>query len=344
MERASYVIGQENKNVLVKHGGELIRVHPASLLHVHTANPVSFGEIEQSSQQTQQKKENESQQKEENGSQQKEKNKSIDEVDMSDDDSETPDDNKTPENDANQIQISNKVERINHNKNDAPTATNKTKSLHLPPVKSRIAYKLTDSDELQEGFVHSRAGKATGKYRYHLNIQPPKNNKIEEYDFSSDIVEWYPITEEVMIVNNKDLDSITAAKEKELKNWRDNAVYCEVENEGQNTVSCRRVIETKKIDGLDVTKARLVAQGFEDDEAKGRRKDSPTCSKESLRITLALIAASKWNCKSMDIRRAFLQGNSLEREIFTKPPKEADSQGICRLNKCVYGLNEASRY
>ena len=46
----------------------------------------------------------------------------------------------------------------------------------------------------------------------------------------------------------------------------------------------------------------------------------------------------------MDIRQAFLQGNSLEREIFIKPPKEADSQGIWRPNKCVYGLNEASRY
>ena len=154
---------------------------------------------------------------------------------MSDDDSETQDDNETPENDANQIQISNKVERINHNKNDKPTATNTTNSVHLPPVKLRITYKLTDSDELGEGFVHSRAGKATGKYRSHLNIQPPKNNKIEEYDFSSDIVEWYPITTEVTIVNNKDLDSITVAKEKELKNWRDNDVYCEVEDEGQNS-------------------------------------------------------------------------------------------------------------
>ena len=105
-----------------------------------------------------------------------------------------------------------------------------------------------------------------------------------------------------MIASNKDLDFITAAKEKELKNWRDNDVYCDVEDEGQNKVSCRWVIETKKIDGLDITKARLVARGFEDDEAKGRRKDSPTCSKESLRITLALIAASKWDCKSKHIR------------------------------------------
>ena len=241
---------------------------------------------------------------------------------MSDDDSETPDNNKTPGNDANQIQISNKVERINHKKNDAPTATNKTKSLYLPPVKSCIAYKLTDSDELQEGFVHSRAGKATGKYHYHLNIQSPKNNKIEEYGFSSDIVEWYPITKEVMIVKYKDLNSITAAKEKEFKNWRDNDVYCEVEDEGQNTVSCRWVTETKKIDGLDITKARLVTQGFEDDEAKGRRKDLPTCSKESLRITLAVIAASKWDCKSMDIRRAFLQGNSLEGSIHKTPQRK----------------------
>ena len=44
----------------------------------------------------------------------------------------------------------------------------------------------------------------------------------------------------------------------------------------------------------------------------------------------------------MHIRRAFLRENSFERGIFIKPPKEA--QGIWRLNKCVYGLNEASRY
>ena len=100
-------------------------------VNVHTANPISFEEIEPSSQQAQLKKENESQQKEENGSQQKEKNKSIDEVDMADDNRETPDDNEIPENDTNQIQISNKVERINHNKNDAPTATNKTVSIYL---------------------------------------------------------------------------------------------------------------------------------------------------------------------------------------------------------------------
>ena len=79
-------------------------------VNVHTANPISFEEIEPSSQQAQLKKENESQQKEDNGSQQKEKIKSIDEVDMANDNRETPDDNEIPESDTNQIQISNKVE------------------------------------------------------------------------------------------------------------------------------------------------------------------------------------------------------------------------------------------
>ena len=71
---------------------------------------------------------------------------------------------------------------------------------------------------------------------------------------------------------------------------------------------------------------------------------SPTCAKESLRITLALIASSMWSCKSMDIKRAFLQRNSLDREIFVKPPKEAKTKNISKLNKCVYGLNEAFRF
>ena len=36
-------------------------------------------------------------------------------------------------------------------------------------------------------------------------------------DFSSDITEWHPITEEVLIAFNKNQDSIDAAKEKKLE-------------------------------------------------------------------------------------------------------------------------------
>ena len=38
------VIGQEGKSVLVKHGGEFVRVHPASLVHADNANPTTKSE------------------------------------------------------------------------------------------------------------------------------------------------------------------------------------------------------------------------------------------------------------------------------------------------------------
>ena len=212
----------------------------------------------------------------------------------------------------------------------------KTAKVLLPSMKTRIAYKLKNSEDLSEGIVHSRAGKAKGKYKYHLNVQSPKDEEIKVLDFSSEVLEWHPITEEVLIASSANKENIQAAKEKELKNWLDNDVYVEVEDENQHTITCRWVIETKKVDGLDVTKARLCARGFEDEEGTNRRTDSPTCSKEALRITFAIIASSNWTCKSMDIKRAFLQGNTLDREIFIKPPKEAKTNKLWRLNKCVY--------
>ena len=90
-------------------------------------------------------------------------------------------------------------------------------------------------------------------------------------------------------------------------------------------------------------KARLVARGCEDNETNVRT-DSPTCSKETIRIALSIAASEKWKCNSLDVKAAFLQGNPLTRDIYVKPPKEAKTQNIWKLQKAVYGLNEASRH
>ena len=37
------------------------------------------------------------------------------------------------------------------------------------------------------------------------------------------------------------------------------------------------------------------------------RKDSPTCSKENLRLALTIFASKHWSIDSLDIQRAFLQ-------------------------------------
>ncbi len=56
-------------------------------------------------------------------------------------------------------------------------------------------------------------------------------------------------------------------------------------------------------------KARLVARGFE--EESSFQVDSPTCSKEALRLALTLMVTKGWTCKSIDVRAAFLQGKQL---------------------------------
>ncbi|CAC5421995.1 unnamed protein product [Mytilus coruscus] len=46
---------------------------------------------------------------------------------------------------------------------------------------------------------------------------------------------------------------------------------------------------------------------------------------------------------SVDIKTAFLQGEKMQREVYLRPPKEVKANGkVCRLNKCVYGLADAS--
>ena len=57
------------------------------------------------------------------------------------------------------------------------------------------------------------------------------------------------------------------------------------------------------------------------------------------------MAQNEWYPKTMDIKTAFLQGNKLERDVFIKPPLGKRKSGVLwKLEKCVYGLVDASLY
>ena len=132
-----------------------------------------------------------------------------------------------------------------------------TDQVKLPTIKSRIIYKRNTGNDFQEEMVNSRAGKATGKYKYHLNIEDTSTDNTKDFDFSSEIAEWHPVTEEVMVVSC-DLNSVAVAKQKALQSWQQNNVYTEAPNEGQHVIRIQWVITTKNVDGHDITKARLV--------------------------------------------------------------------------------------
>ena len=97
------------------------------------------------------------------------------------------------------------------------------------------------------------------------------------------------------------------------------------------------------MDGKRVVKARLVARGFEED-SKQLRTDSPTCSRQAMRMIYFVSATMGWILKYLDFTSAFLQGGQIDRKIFLRPPRDVCSRKeVWSLKKCIYGLNDAPR-
>ena len=226
----------------------------------------------------------------------------------------------------------------------------------LPEVKQCVRYKKADADEWKKCVVLNRWGNLPGKrkYKHVLNIKDLGDNKVECVDWLNEVKDWTPL-EQNQLQEGRDVDenilvASTAetgyedAMNKELNSWKKLNVYDEVKDEGQGRISVRWVLTEKEVDNNKIKKARLVARGYEELN-EDIPTDSPTCNKESIRIVLAVIASMKWNVNLLDIATAFLQGKNLDRNIYLKPPKQANSPGVLwKLNKCVYGLDDASRF
>ena len=210
----------------------------------------------------------------------------------------------------------------------------------------------------------SRAGKVSGRFKNCWNMKDCDSG--EECYVDLDKVEWVykeeevpnqsnvaqldstrfsPETSEECLVSSEvakfQKESVLKAKMEELDSWKKNNVYTEVEDVGQERISVRWVVSEKVVDNKIGIKARLCARGFE--EIQDFRKDSPTCSKESMRLVMTIAASLKWSLNAIDIKTAFLQGNKFDRDVYVKPPREAATQKLWKLSKCVYGLGDASR-
>ena len=136
-----------------------------------------------------------------------------------------------------------------------------------------------------------------------------------------------------------------AAREKELKSFRDTGTYEEVQYVNQQVITSRWV-QTLKMDdeGNVKAKARLVARGFEDPDLGDIITASPTCGRGMWRLAVQICANKGWMPRCIDITTAFLQGEELDREVYLLPPKGCAPKGVVwRLRKPVYGLSDAPR-
>ena len=170
--------------------------------------------------------------------------------------------------------------------------------------------------------ILSRAGKAKGKNNscHNIEYKTPENlrvkitwvdlNNIDILSVEKDDINEENITanknnDEVEICNTEQTFKIEEvyvsneltfknAKEKELFNWKQNNVYAELTHKNQKLISCRWVCTFKASPGGTIPKAHLVTRGFEED-ITNILKDSPTCCKDTLRITLSIIVQNEWN-------------------------------------------------
>ena len=106
----------------------------------------------------------------------------------------------------------------------------------------------------------------------------------------------------------------------------------------------------KKIDvdgNVQTYKARLVAKGFK--QIHGIDYDetfSPVAMVKSIRIFLAITAYNDYEIWQMDVKITFLNG-SLEKDMYMTQPEgfviPNEARRICKLDKSIYGLRQASR-
>ena len=101
-----------------------------------------------------------------------------------------------------------------------------------------------------------------------------------------------------------------------------------------------RWVVTVKPDGT--VKCRLVGRGYEEN-TESIRTDSPTCSRDTLRVLMSLVVSIGWIIQHIDVESAFLQGKRLDRDVYIRPPLEAETDNLWKLNKCMYGLADAPR-
>ena len=329
------VVGKDGQQILLKHGGMYIRVHPCRMQpcsteqlpttqsdkettdHNHPTSPVSSGD------------DNYITADEQDGD------------DFTDAPASTPESDRetsaaaSSHSDVNDREVENWTHISNHR--DLPKNGSTIKCL-FPGYEDEIICKIL-----------SRGGKSTTSNWHFLNIQEDGENVGKCCSFKD--AKWKTLPDEENASQPTFSETFygesdplfNQAKIDEINKWNLFETFIEFPDRGEKTISTRWVCTRKIKGGKVVHKARLVARGFEEN-SKFLQTDSPTCSKESLRMLLCIISSHSWVLHSLDVKSAFLQGENMTREVYIKPPKEANTKSLWKMLRCPYGLADAGRH
>ncbi|KAL0298745.1 UNVERIFIED_CONTAM: Retrovirus-related Pol polyprotein from transposon TNT 1-94 [Sesamum radiatum] len=191
------------------------------------------------------------------------------------------------------------------------------------------------------------------------NVEVRRSSRVKKSTISSDYIVYLQETDFDIGLEN-DTTSFSQAISSENFNLWHNAMKEEITSmdknqvweltklpEGAKPIGCKWVYKTKRnLSGrIERYKARLVAKGYTKKEGTDYRETfSPVSKKDSFRIIIALVAHFDSEVHQMDMKTTFLNGD-LEEEVYMSQPEgfSHDSDLVCKLNKSIYGLKQASR-
>ncbi|RVW91271.1 Retrovirus-related Pol polyprotein from transposon TNT 1-94 [Vitis vinifera] len=118
---------------------------------------------------------------------------------------------------------------------------------------------------------------------------------------------------------------------------------------GCKPVGCKWVFKTKcdSSGQIERYKARLVVKGYSQRERIDFKETfSLVSTKDSFRVIMAIVAHFDLELHQMDVKTAFLNGD-LDEDVNMEQPTGFTEVGkehlVCKLNKSIYGLKQASR-
>ena len=208
-----------------------------------------------------------------------------------------------------------------------PTTTNTIDIPSDPPTQI--------STDVQHQPVDNPLGKISKLYK---ELVQDESEQLHEH-YATKVKEFYSNSG---LATPQEFDE---AFKKEYESWVSMDAF-EVVNKTQlphdaNTISSHTLFKWKD-DGTPYRKlkARIVPHGNKDTEKQNQRTDSPSIKPEVMKLILSLAAENGYSICLADIKTAFLQTQGINREIYVKPPREANAHRntYWKLKKTTYGL------